>query len=144
MDFKKLRWGDYSMVLNREKTRKAVVAVYATELDVKNPTILRMAYISKIIQQEQFQQILKAGNQLDIEITPEQLSLILENYFGFSCGEYEEHLIEGSQVNKIGGDRVENVKRYTGWERLDNEWVDTGLASREAYELCKYGEVLAL
>ena len=26
--------------------------------------------------------------------------------------------------------------------RLDNEWVDTGLASREAYELCKYGEIL--
>ena len=49
--------------------------------------------------------------------------------FGFSCGEYEEHL-------------VENVKRYTGWERLDKEWVDTGLASREAYELCKYGELL--
>ena len=31
------------------------------------------------------------------------------------------------RVNKIGGGRVENVKRYTGWERLDNEWVDTGL-----------------
>ena len=45
-------------------------------------------------------------------------------------------------MNKIGGDRVDGVKRYTGWERLDNEWVDTGLASREAYELCKYGELL--
>ena len=132
------------MVLNREKTRKAVVAVYATELDVKNPTILRMAYIAKIIPEEQYQQILKVENQLDIEISNEQLAYILENYFGFSCGEYEEHLVEGSQVNKIGGERIENVKRYTGWERLDNEWVDTGLASREAYELCKYGEVLTL
>ena len=132
------------MVLNKNKTRKAVVAVYATEWDVKHPTILRMAYISNIIQLEQFQKTLQVDNQIDIELTNEQLSLILENYFGFSCGEYEEHLIEGSQVNKIGGDRVENVKRYTGWERLDNEWVDTGLASREAYELCKYGEVLAL
>lgn len=136
--------GIYSMVLNKNKTRKAVVAVYATEWDVKHPTILRMAYISNIIPQEQFQQILKVENQLDIEISPEQLSLILENYFGFECGEYEEHLIEGSQVNKIGGGRVENVKRYTGWERLDNEWVDTGLASREAYELCKYGDTLTL
>ena len=131
------------MTLNKNKTRRNVVAVYATELDVKHPTILRMAYVANIIPQQQFQQMLQVDNQLDIEITPEQLSLILENYFGFSCGEYEEHLIEGSQVNKIGG-RVENVKRYTGWERLDNEWVDTGLASREAYELCKYGEVLAL
>ena len=130
------------MVLNKNKTRRSVVAVYATELDVKNPTILRMAYIAKIIQEEQYQQILKVENQLDIEISNEQLSLILENYFGFEHGEYEEHLVEGSQVNKIGGERIENVKRYTGWERLDNEWVDTGLASREAYELCKYGEIL--
>ena len=132
------------MVLNKNKTRKAVVAVYATEWDVKHPTILRMAYNANIVTKEQFQQMLQVDNQLDIEITPEQLSLILENYFGFENGAYEEHLIEGSQVNKIGGDRVENVKRYTGWERLDKEWVDTGLASREAYELCKYGEVLTL
>ena len=132
------------MVLNRAKTRKAVVAVYATELDVKHPTILRLAHNAGIVTKEQFQQMLQVENQIDVEISPEQLSLILENYFGFSCGEYEEHLVEGSQVNKIGGGRVENVKRYTGWERLDNEWVDTGLASREAYELCKYGEVLAL
>ena len=132
------------MKLNKNKTRRSVVACYATELDVKNPTILRMAYISKIIPEEQYQKILQVENQIDIELTNEQLAYILENYFGFSCGEYEEHLIEGSQVNKIGGERIENVKRYTGWERLDNEWVDTGLASREAYELCKYGEVLTL
>ena len=130
------------MVLNRAKTRRNVVAVYATEWDVKHPTILRLAYNANIIPQEQFQQILKVENQLEIEITNEQLSLILENYFGFEGGEYEEHLVEGSQVNKIGGERIENVKRYTGWERLDNDWVDTGLASREAYELCKYGEIL--
>ena len=130
------------MTLNKNKTRRNVVACYATELDVKHPTILRLAYIANIIQQEQFQQMLQVDNQIDIELTNEQLAYILENYFGFSCGEYEEHLIEGSQVNKIGGERIENVKRYTGWERLDNEWVDTGLASREAYELCKYGEIL--
>ena len=132
------------MTLNKNKTRKAVVACYATELDVKHPTILRLAYNANIVTKEQFQQILKVENQIDIELTNEQLSIILENYFGFENGSYEEHLVEGSQVNKIGGGRVENVKRYTGWERLDKEWVDTGLASREAYELCKYGEVLAL
>ena len=130
------------MVLNKNKTRKAVVACYATELDVKHTTILRLAYNANIVTKERFQQMLQVDNQIDIELTNEQLAHILENYFGFSCGEYEEHLVCGSQVNKIGGDRVENVKRYTGWERLDNEWVDTGLASREAYELCKYGEIL--
>ena len=132
------------MTLNKNKTRKAVVAVYATELDVKHPTILRLAYNANIVTKEQFQQMLQVENQLEVSLTDEQLSLILENYFGFESGGYEEHLVEGSQVNKIGGGRVEGVKRYTGWERLDNEWVDTGLASREAYELCKYGEVLAL
>ena len=130
------------MTLNKNKTRKAVVAVYATELDVKHPTILRLAYNANIVTKEQFQQMLQVENQLEVSLTDEQLSLILENYFGFESGGYEEHLIEGSQVNKIGGGRVENVKRYTGWERLDKEWVDTGLASREAYELCKYGELL--
>lgn len=132
------------MVLNKNKTRRNVVAVYATEWDVKHPTILRLAYNANIFTKEQFQQMLQIENQIDVEISPEQLSLILENYFGFESGEYEEHLIEGSQVNKIGGGRVENIKRYTGWERLDNEWVDTGLASREAYELCKYGDTLTL
>ena len=132
------------MVLNRTKTRRNVVAVYATELDVKHPTILRLAYNANIVTKEQFQQMLQVENQLEVSLTNEQLSLILESYFGFENGAYEEHLVEGSQVNKIGGGRVENVKRYTGWERLDKEWVDTGLASREAYELCKYGEVLAL
>ena len=132
------------MVLNKNKTRRNVVACYATELDVKNLTILRMAYVANIVPQKQFQQISQVENPLEVSLTNEQLSLILESYFGFENGAYEEHLIEGSQVNKIGGGRVENVKRYTGWERLDKEWVDTGLASREAYELCKYGEVLTL
>ena len=132
------------MTLNKNKTRRNVVAVYATELDVKHPTILRMAYVANIIPQEQYQKMLQVENQIDIELTNEQLAYILENYFGFESGLYEEYLIEGSQVNKIGGERIENVKRYTGWERLDNEWVGTGLASREAYELCKYGEILQI
>ena len=132
------------MVLNKNKTRRNVVAVYATEMDVKHPTILRLAYNANIIPKEQFQQMLQVESQLEISISPEQISLILENYFGFEGGEYEEHLVEGSQVNKIGGERIENVKRYTGWERLDNDWVDTGLASREAYELRKYGDTLTL
>ena len=137
--------GIYLMPINTNKTRQKVLYVYATEWDVKHPTILRMAYISNIIQQEQFQKTLQVDNhQIDIELTNEQLSYILENYFGFSYGEYEEHLVEGSQVNKIGGGRVENVKRYTGWERLDNEWVKSGLASKEACELSKFGEILQL
>ena len=136
--------GIYLMTLNKNKTRRNVVAVYATEWDVKHPTILRVAYTSGEISDCEMQKILQVDNQIDIELTNEQLAYILENYFGFQHGEYEEHLVEGSQVNKIGGGRVENVKRYTGWERLDNEWVNSGLASKEACELSKFGEILKL
>ena len=52
------------MVLNKNKTRRNVVACYATEWDVKHPTILRLAYNANIIQQEQFQQILQVENRL--------------------------------------------------------------------------------
>ncbi len=132
------------MPINTNKTRQKVLYVYATEWDVKHPTILRMAYTSGEISDCEMQKILQVDNQIDIELTNEQLAYILENYFGFSCGEYEEHLVDGSQVNKIGGDRVENVKRYTGYERTDGEWVNSGLASVEACELSKFGEILKL
>ena len=71
------------MVVNKNKTRRNVVACYATEWDVQHPTILRLAYIANIIPQEQFQKILQVDNQIDIELTNEQLAHILENSSGF-------------------------------------------------------------
>ena len=136
--------GIYLMSINTNKTRQKVLYVYATEWDVKHPTILRMAYTSGEISDCEMQKILQVDNQIDIELTNEQLAYILENYFGFSCGEYEEHLVEGSQVNKIGGERINNVKRYVGYERTDDSWVKSGLASKEACELSKFGEILQL
>ena len=130
------------MTLNRAKTRRSVVAVYATELDVKHPTILRLAYIANIVPQQQFQQMLQVDNQIDIELTNEQLAYILENYFGFSCGEYEEHFIEGSQVTRVTKEVVVGVKRYCGVERVDDDWIESGLASQEAKEINKFGELL--
>ena len=132
------------MPINTNKTRQKVLHVYATEWDVKHPTILRMAYTSGEISECEMQEILKLEDLNDYDIKPYLLSYILENYFGFSYGEYEEHLVEGSQVNKIGGGRVENVKRYTGYERTDDSWVNSGLASKEACELSKFGEILQL
>ena len=54
------------MTLNKNKTRRNVVAVYATEWDVKHPTILRMAYVANIIPQEQFEQCLQVKNQTEL------------------------------------------------------------------------------
>ena len=34
--------------------------------------------------------------------------------------------------------------RYTGIERTDKEWVSTGLASAEAKEIAKFGDVLVV
>ena len=132
------------MTLNKNKTRKAAVACYATEWDVKHPTILRVAYISNIIPKGQFQKILQVDNQIDIELTNEQLAYILENYFGFSCGEYEEHFIEGSQVTRVTKEVVVGVKRYCGVERVDDGWIESGLASQEAKEINKFGELLCI
>ena len=132
------------MTLNKNKTRKAVVAVYATELDVKHPTILRLAYNANIVTKEQFQQMLQVDNQSDIELTNEQLAYILENYFGFSYGLYEEHFIEGSQVTRVTKEVVVGVKRYCGVERVDDGWIESGLASQEAKEINKFGELLRI
>ena len=128
------------MALNKKHKQK--IPVYVTEWDVKHPTILRMAYISNIIPQEQFQKILQVDNQIDIELTNEQLAYTLENYFGFSCGEYEEHFIEGSQVTRVTKEVVVGVKRYCGVERVDDDWIESGLASQEAKEINKFGELL--
>ena len=130
------------MTLNRAKTRRNVVAVYATEWDVKHPTILRLAYNANIIPKEQYQKILQVDNRIDIELTNEQLAYILENYFGFSCGLCEEHFIEGSQVTRVTKEVVVGVKRYCGVERVDDDWIESGLASQEAKEINKFGELL--
>ena len=133
------------MPINTNKTRQKVLYVYATEWDVKHPTILRMAYTSGEISECEMQEILELEDLNDYDVKPYLLSYILENYFGFQDGVYEEEFVEGYQQTRIPNqNHVKECLRYTGWERLDNEWVGTGLASREAYELCKYGEVLAL
>ena len=97
------------MALNKKHKQK--IPVYATELDVKHPTILRMAYISNSIPQEQFQKILQVDNQIDIELTNEQLAYILENYFGFSCGLCAEHFIKRNKKKKITKEEDDGVTR---------------------------------
>ena len=47
------------MTLNKNKTRRNVVAVYATEWDVKHPTILRIAYTSNIVTKSNFNKCCK-------------------------------------------------------------------------------------
>lgn len=75
------------------------------------------------------------------ELSAIELSTILESYFGFQDGNFEEYVIEGRQKSRFGKDVLEET-RYTGIERTDKEWVSTGLASAEAKEIAKFGDVL--
>ena len=72
-----------------------------------------------------------------------EISIILESYFGFQDGVYEEYVIEGRQKTRFGKDVLEET-RYTGIERTDKAWVSTGLASAEAKEIAKFGDVLVV
>lgn len=130
------------MGLNKNKTYKQVIAVYATEWDIKHPTIMKMAHLSDIIQKDQYQEILQVENQVDVILSDEQIGIILENYFGFNDGLYEEHFIEGSQVTRVTKEVVVGAKRYCGVERVDDEWIESGLASQEVKEINKFGELL--
>lgn len=133
------------MRINKEKTRQKVLYTFATEYDVKHPTILRMAYVSGEISQDEMQEILKLEDLKDYDIKPYLLSYILENYFGFQDGVHEEEYIEGYQQTRIpSAQKVKECIRYTGYERTDADWVNGGLASREAIELSRYGEILKL
>ena len=127
------------MALNKKHKQK--IPVYVTENDIKNSKILMLAHLNNIISQAEYKKILEDDN---LVLDSQYMTEILKNFFGFSCGEYEEHFIEGSQVTRVTKEVVVGVKRYCGVERVDDDWIESGLASREAYELCKYGEVLAL
>ena len=63
-----------------------------------------------------------------------------EEKFVIVCGKYRASRLEFNTREEAEN----HIEKQIDWERLDNEWIDTGLASREAYELCKYGDVLAL
>ena len=133
------------MRINTNKTRQKVLYAYATEYDVKHPTILRMAHTSGEISNDEMQEILKLEDLNDCDIKPYLLSYILENYFGFQDGVYEEEYIEGYQQTRIPSKNlVKDCVRYVGYERTDSDWVKSGLASVEACELSKFGEILKL
>ena len=118
------------MPINTNKTRQKVLYVYATEYDVKHPTILRMAYASGEISKCEMQEILKLEDLNDYDVKPCLLSYILENYFGFQDGVYKEEYIEGYQKTRIPSqNKVKDCVRYVGYERTDGDWVKSGFLS---------------
>ena len=127
------------MVLNKKHKQK--IPVYVTENDIKNSTILRLAYLNNLIGQVEYKKILEDNN---LVLDSQYMTEILKNFFGFDGGLYEEHFIEGSQVTRVTKEVVVGVKRYCGVERVDDGWIESGLASQEAKEINKFGELLCI
>ena len=125
------------MALNKKHKQK--IPVYVTENDIKNSTILRLAYLNNLISQVEYKKILEDNN---LVLDSQYMTEILKNFFGFDDGLYEEHFIEGSQVTRVTKEVVVGVKRYCGVERVDDGWIESGLASQEAKEINKFGELL--
>lgn len=125
------------MALNKKHKQK--IPVYVTENDIKNSKILRLAYLNNIISQAEYKKILEDNN---LVLDSQYMTEILKNFFGFCDGLYEEHFIEGSQVTRVTKEVVVGVKRYCGVERVDDDWIESGLASQEAKEINKFGELL--
>ena len=95
---------------------------------------VKLAFIFKDVNLE----ILKLEDLNDYDVKPYLLSYILENYFGFQDGVYEEEYIEGYQKTRIPSqNKVKECLRYVGYERTDDSWIKSGLASKEACELSK-------
>ena len=127
------------MALNKKHKQK--IPVYVTENDIKNSKILRLAHLNNIISQAEYKKILEDNN---LVLDSQYMTEILKNFFGFEDGLYEEHFIEGSQVTRVTKEVVVGVKRYCGVERVDDGWIESGLASQEAKEINKFGELLRI
>ena len=84
--------------LKHGKNFKRGIAVYACQSDVKHPTLLRVAHGAEVLSKDRYD-ILSTTEE---ELTPKELGDILENYFGFCNGDYEQHLIEGVQRTRFG------------------------------------------
>lgn len=111
------------------------VAVYACHSDLIHEKVLSLAFASGLVSKET-----KENPEL---INNEEIANILEKLFGFNMGSYSDEVIKGWQVSRFGNKVIGEI-RYMGAEREDKEWIASGMASQEAKEISRYGEILSL
>lgn len=114
---------------NKNYNSKQRILVFCTDSDINDPTVKKLATQMGTL------------TSVNDEYNEQSLSYVLENLFGFHKGNYEKELIEGGQRTRFGK-TVEGEHRYIGSERLDKEWCTSSMASQEAKEVFKFGEVL--
>lgn len=118
------------------------ISVYACQSDTTNPKVLMLAKNTNIISEERFNELVSLPKGTKALLDSEELRVILETYFGFWKGMYEEHEIE-VQKNRFGKVVAGDI-RYVGEERTDKAWCNTMLCSVEAREKSKYGSVVTM
>lgn len=122
----------------KDSCRRQIVPVYACQSDTTHPKVLELAKGSGLITEARYKALIDNEVGVKPELLPDELALVLETYFGFKGGIYEIHECHGIQKTRMGK-QLAGELRYTGEERTDKEWLESGLASREALEFSKYG-----
>lgn len=116
--------------------------VWVCETDILSPAIIQVAVSVGIVH-------LTSERYTDgFSYTEEELCKVLEQFFGFDGGIYTFEVLP-FQKTKLGNEVVENKKRYFGTERSDKDWVnlkmvESGICSREMYEMVTYGEIISV
>ena len=121
---------------------RGAISVYACQSDTTHPVVLDLAVKTGKITKERYQELTNVPKGTKPLLDNSELCDILEDYFGFKNGQFEQHECQ-LQKNRRGV-TVAGEYRYTGEERTDDDWCSTGLASREAVEKGKYGSVVTM
>lgn len=138
---KDFNWWEGSKNVDGSKYRKGI-SVYACQSDTTNPKVLYLAKMVGILTEERYSEILNVPKGTKPMLDSEELRVILETYFGFYKGIFEEHEI-AIQKNRFGKTVAGDI-RYTGEERTDKAWAESNVASREARESSRYGGVVTM
>lgn len=127
----------------KDNCRRQIVPVYACQSDTTHPKVLELAKGSGLITEARYKALIDNEVGVKPELLPDELALVLETYFGFKDGICEIHEIHDTQKTRMGK-QLAGEYRYTGEERMDKDWLESGLASTEVKEFSKYGGVVTM
>lgn len=122
---------------------RRAISVFACQSDTTHPTVLGLAEKAGFISKERLEELTNVQKGTKPLLDNQELSVILENYFGFSKGNFETHEIMAIQTTRFGK-KVVGEYRYTGEERNDDEWCNSQLCSREAREKNRHGSIVTM
>ena len=118
------------------------ISVYACQSDTTHPKVLQLALGAGLITKERYEVLTNSEKGVKPILDKQELTDILEHYFGFYKGMCDEDECHAIQTTRFGN-KVAGEYRYMGEERMDKDWCSSGLASQAVMEKVKYGSLLA-